>query len=168
MRLADFRVLTFDCYGTLIDWEAGLLAALHVWLARREGVAPADDALLAAFGAIEPAIQAEHPALPYPEVLGRSLHALGGQLGVTVTDDDARAFGASIGDWPAFPDTPAALQALARRCRLVVVSNVDRASFARSHARLGVAFDAIVTAQDVGSYKPAPGHFRRALDVAAD
>jgi putative hydrolase of the HAD superfamily len=167
MRLADFRVLTFDCYGTLIDWEEGLLAALRAWLARREREAPADDALLAAFGEIEPAIQAAEPALPYPDVLARSLRALGEQLRVTVTDADAHAFGASIGDWPAFADTPAALRALARRCRLVVVSNVDRASFARSHTRLSVAFDAVVTAQDVGSYKPAPGHFVRALEIAA-
>src|SRR5580704_7291830 len=129
MKLRDFRALTFDCYGTLIDWESGLMAALQplMRLAGREG---ARDAVLAEFAAHEAA------------------HV---------------AFGRSIPDWPAFPDSAAALAYLKRHYLLVILSNVDRASFAGSNARLGVAFDAICTAQDIGSYKPDPRNFRYLL-----
>ena len=92
------------------------------------------------------------------------MRRVGAELGVEVTDDDATTFGRSVKDWPAFPDTAAALQRLATRFKLIILSNIDRASFASSAPRLGVEFDAIVTAEDVGSYKPRLGHFDRLFE----
>ena len=92
-------------------------------------------------------------------MLSESLRRTGTALGVTVSDDDAAALGGSVGDWPAFPDSAEALARLKRRYRLIILSNVDRAGFAASNRRLGVDFDAILTAQDIGSYKPNPANF---------
>ncbi|HET6468342.1 MAG TPA: HAD-IA family hydrolase, partial [Geminicoccaceae bacterium] len=163
MKLADFSALTFDCYGTLIDWESGIAAALQPW-AGRAGLAAGREHLLAAFGRHEGRIQRANPRLRYSELLGEVLRAVAAELGVAASDEDARAFGASVGDWPPFPDTVAALRYLKRHYRLVILSNVDRASFKRSNERLGVEFDAVVTAEDVGSYKPDPNNFRALID----
>jgi 2-haloalkanoic acid dehalogenase type II len=95
----------------------------------------------------------------YPDVLGESLRRMAADLGHDATDDECAEFGTSVGAWPAFTDTAAALRRLRERFALIILSNVDRASFARSNRRLGVGFDLVVTAEDVGSYKPAPGHF---------
>ncbi len=166
IRRADFRALTFDCYGTLIDWESGLLAVLRPW-ARDAGLDVADRDLLAAFSRAEPRCQAERPEAPYPEIL-RDVHAaIARELGVAAEPAATEALARSVGDWPAFDDTPDALRALQRDHRLVVVSNVDRASFERSHARLGVRLDAVVTAEEVGAYKPDPRMFERAFEVVA-
>ncbi len=162
MRLRDFAALTFDCYGTLIDWEKGLLAALRPWQARAE-VGLDDEALLAAFARAESRRQALQPAALYPVVLATSLADMARELGAPATPAETEAFGRSVKDWPAFPDSPAALAYLKRHYRLVIVSNVDRQSFRHSNDRLGVAFDHVVTAEDVGSYKPAPAHFHAAL-----
>lgn len=164
LDLSSFRALTFDCYGTLIDWEAGILSVLRPW-ARRTGIAADDAALLTAFSEEEPHCQAETPAAPYPDILHRVHERLATRFNAPLEATDAMLLGESIGAWLPFPDTVAALQALKRRYRLVIVSNVDRASFAKTNARLGVAFDAIVTAQDAGSYKPAPEHFVQALSI---
>jgi 2-haloacid dehalogenase len=157
MRLSDFRALSFDCYGTLIDWEAGILQALEGFRARAGAID--DDALLAAFARAESEEQRASPGLLYPRLLGRVLERMGQALGVAVSGAEAEAFGASVGDWPAFPDSAEALAELKRHYRLIILSNVDRASFARSNERLGVAFDAIYTAEDIGSYKPDPRNF---------
>jgi putative hydrolase of the HAD superfamily len=101
------------------------------------------------------------PDALYPIVLGETLRRVGAELGAPVSDDDATAYGQSVKDWPAFPDTAAALSRLATRFKLIILSNIDRASFAASKPRLGVEFVAIVTAEDVGSYKPQLGHFER-------
>ncbi len=162
MKLTDFDALTFDCYGTLIDWETGIATALRAW-AGGHGIAAGDDALLEAFSRHENRIEAEHPALLYPEVLARSLRDVAADYGVRASAAEETAFGASVEDWPAFPDSAAALAYLKRYYKLVIVSNVDRASFAHSNAKLGVDFDLIITAQDVGAYKPAPAHFERAF-----
>jgi 2-haloalkanoic acid dehalogenase type II len=158
MLLADFDALSFDCYGTLIDWEAGIAAALAPWV-RGRGVAAAPDDLMSAFAAIETTVQAETPTMRYPEVLAEVIRRIGRQVGAEVSDDDARSFGASVGSWPAFPDSAAALARLQTRYRLIILSNVDRASFARSAARLGAEFDLVVTAEDVGAYKPSERSF---------
>jgi 2-haloalkanoic acid dehalogenase type II len=158
MRLRDFGVLTFDCYGTLIDWESGLLAALAPWR-RREKIEASDREVLEAFAVFEARQQAETPALLYPEVLANVMQALGKRLGGAVSDADARAFGRSVADWPAFPDSADALAYLKRHYKLVVLSNVDRDSFRASNTRLDVEFDAVYTAQDIGSYKPSPANF---------
>ncbi len=158
MNFADFDALSFDCYGTLIDWEAGIAAVLRRW-ADANALAMGDQELLLAFSTHEAAAEAEEPAAVYPVILARSMRALGASLGVPVGDEQATVFGASVPDWPAFPDSAEALARLARRYRLIILSNVDRTSFAGSNRRLGVTFTSILTAQDIGSYKPSPRNF---------
>jgi 2-haloacid dehalogenase len=158
MELADFEALSFDCYGTLIDWEAGLSAVLVPW-ARARGLTVTEEQLLAEYSGAEAAVEAERPADLYPDVLARSMRLLGAKLGAEVSDEDAARLAGSVPDWPAFADSHDALTALGRRYKLIILSNVDRASFAASNARLGVAFTSIITAQDVGSYKPSQRNF---------
>lgn len=167
MTLRDFDVLTFDCYGTLIDWESGIATAL-LPLVARAGVTADRDTILATFAREEVAQQAETPAMAYSDVL-TAVHArLARVWGVPADAAADRRFGASVPDWPAFPDTAGALAYLKRHFRLVILSNVDHASFAGSLPRLGVAFDAVYTAQDIGSYKPDPRNFRYLLDRLAE
>jgi putative hydrolase of the HAD superfamily len=153
-----YRALSFDCYGTLIDWETGIVQSLQPWQAWH-GIGATTDALLASFARHESDVEAEQPALRYPLVLAETLRRLAAELGSTASDDECDEFGASVGAWPAFADTAAALRRLHQQYRLIIVSNVDRESFARSNRRLGVDFDVVVTAEDAGSYKPAMGHF---------
>ncbi len=157
-RLQDFAALSFDCYGTLIDWEAGLWAALQPLLAHT-AAPPAREAALARFAETEDRVEKEAPILRYPNVLAEVHRRLAKDWGVAPNEAAASRFGASVGDWPAFPDTEAALRRLKRRYRLVILSNVDRASFARTLPRLGVAFDDVFTAEEIGSYKPDPRNF---------
>ncbi|HEX3089941.1 MAG TPA: HAD family hydrolase [Ilumatobacteraceae bacterium] len=158
-----FEAMSFDCYGTLIDWETGIANALRPW-ARRNGLDLDDQALIAAHGRYETHVQDEMPSALYPVILGETLRRVGAELGAPVTDEDAAAYGASVKEWPAFPDTAEALQRLATKFKLIILSNIDRASFAASAPRLGVQFDAIITAEDVGSYKPQRGHFDRLFE----
>jgi 2-haloalkanoic acid dehalogenase type II len=166
MELTDFEALSFDCYGTLIDWEAGLLTVLRPW-ARARGLELTDEELLTAYAQVEGAAEAEHPAEAYPEILARGMRLLSGNLGAEVTADDAARLARSVPDWPAFPDSHDALAALGKRFKLIILSNVDRASFAGSNARLGVEFTSVITAQDVGSYKPSPRNFEALASEAA-
>ena len=167
MKLTDFDALTFDCYGTLIDWETGIARALRSFVAPH-GRSPSDEELLSAFSRHENRLQEENPGTLYPVLLGRSLKLIGADFGIEASDAEAAAFGASVKDWPAFPDSAEALAYLKQHYKLVIVSNVDRESFTHSKAKLGVDFDLVITAQDVGSYKPAPAHFHRAFeDLAA-
>jgi 2-haloacid dehalogenase len=162
MRLADFSVLSFDCYGTLIDWESGIEAAFRPWLEAR-GAKVGRERLLTLFGRHESRQQEATPSLRYPELLARVHAAVAADLVREPEEEAARAFGASVPDWPAFPDSPGALAYLKRHYQLVILSNVDRASFARSNQRLGVAFDAVFTAEDIGSYKPDGRNFEYLL-----
>ena len=157
-RLSDFEVLTFDCYGTLIDWETGILAALAPWL-ERQGVRREPNEVLAAFARHESAQEAETPDMLYPRVLAEVHRRLAREWGVESSAEGAETFAASVPAWPAFDDSPAALGELKRHYRLVILSNVDRASFRGSAERLGVDFDAVYTAEDVGSYKPDRRNF---------
>jgi 2-haloalkanoic acid dehalogenase type II len=166
VELTDFEALSFDCYGTLIDWEAGLLAVLTPW-ARARGLDMTGEELLTDYAGIEAAVEAEHHADPYPDILARSMHLLGDALGAEVTDDDAARLARSVPDWPTFPDSHDALTALGRRFKLIILSNVDRASFAGSNAKLGVEFTSVITAQDVGSYKPSARNFEALAGEAA-
>jgi len=161
MDFRRFEVLTFDCYGTLIDWEAGITAGLQAVL-RSRGVAADHEELLARYGQHEAVVEAG-PYAPYREVLARSLRGVCADLGVEPTDAEAAAFGGSVGDWPAFPDSPGALAQLADRFRLAVITNCDDDLFAASNRRLGVTFDWVITAQQVGSYKPSERNFEVAL-----
>lgn len=162
LRLSDFSVLTFDCYGTLIDWERGILNELVPWAARH-GIAADDDRLLEAFAAAEARAESESPTMRYPQILEVVLERLADAAGVRLAAGEAAAFGASVGRWPAFDDSPAALAYLQRHYKLVVLSNVDHGSFAKSQERLRVVFDRAITAQDIGSYKPNPRNFTFAI-----
>ena len=157
-----YRALSFDCYGTLIDWETGIRQALQPWAAGHCLDTGADE-LLDRFGAHENLIQSESPTLLYPLVLAEALRRIGADLNVDVSDAESSEFGDSVGSWPAFADSAAALRRLRQRYRLIILSNVDRESFARSNRRLGVTFDLILTAEDIGSYKPNPANFERLL-----
>jgi 2-haloacid dehalogenase len=159
MRLTDFKVLTFDCYGTLIDWETGIVNALRPLL-RKAPVGRSRDQVLASFARHETAQEAETPGMIYSELLGQVHRRLAEEWGIAASEADHQAFGGSVGDWPAFADTPGSLSYLKGFHKLVILSNVDRKSFARSLRRLGVAFDAVYTAEDIGSYKPDLGNFR--------
>ncbi len=167
MNLAEFDALSFDCYGTLIDWEAGIAAVLGPW-AREHGLDLDDEALLTAYAEHEARAEAEAPAALYPRILAGSFHALAVELGVGLSERQAQRLAVSVPDWPAFPDSPGALVSLAQRYRLIILSNVDRASFAASNSRLGVTFDAILTAESIGSYKPSPRNFTALIHRAAE
>jgi len=163
MRLTDFKVLTFDCYGTLIDWEAGIATALQPLLRKCQVARSREDAL-EAFARHETAQEVETPGMLYSELLARVHRRIGEEWRVTAGDQEHHAFGATVGEWPAFPDTGAALLYLKHFYKLVILSNVYRASFARGHERLGVDFDAVYTAEDIGAYKPDLRNFRYMLD----
>jgi len=160
-----FDALSFDCYGTLIDWEAGIAAVLGPW-ARSRGLDITDEALLTAFSGHEAHAEAEHPGDLYPLILARSLCGLGGEFGAEVTEEDVQRLGQSVPDWPPFADSHDALTTLGRRYRLIILSNVDRDSFAATNRRLGVTFTSILTAEDIGSYKPSPRNFMALLAEA--
>ncbi|MBV9344738.1 MAG: haloacid dehalogenase type II [Gammaproteobacteria bacterium] len=164
MRLHDFSVLTFDCYGTLIDWEAGLVRALQP-LVDAGRLTLSRDELLAEFGRHESAQQSATPRMRYPELLATVHRRLAAHWEVYLPEDAHAAFGASVGKWPAFADSADALRYLKRHYPLVILSNVDRASFAQSRAQLGVEFDAICTAEDIGSYKPDPRNFAYLIET---
>jgi 2-haloacid dehalogenase len=152
-----FDALTFDCYGTLIDWEAGILAGLRATLDPR-GVRPPDDELLERYATAEAALEAG-PYRRYRDVLGLALRAVGAGYGVEPTPSQVAAFGGSVGDWPAFPDSAGVLARLGRHFRLGVLTNCDDDLFAASARRLGVEFDWVVTAQQAGGYKPRRANF---------
>jgi 2-haloalkanoic acid dehalogenase type II len=151
MKLSDFKALSFDCYGTLIDWESGILEALRS-LRERAGVS--DEELLEAYGEAEHEAEVEFPGVVYSQLLEKVHAALCRRFGVAEEVEEAARLGASVGDWPVFPDTPEALRYLKQHFKLIILSNVDRLSFAGSNRRLGVEFDHVFTAQDIGSYKP--------------
>ena len=157
-----FEALTFDCYGTLIDWESGLIPILERW-AERSGVKARGDALLEAFAKAEMQTEAEHPSMLYPDLLRVVMTRIADCFGVAHDYAAATELAESVGNWPAFPDSADALRSLKRRYKLAILSNVDRASFLRSNERLSVDFDLIVTAQDVGSYKPNTRNFETVL-----
>jgi 2-haloacid dehalogenase len=163
LDLTAFRVLSFDCYGTLIDWEAGISAVLVPWAAD-QGLDLGSEDLLLAYGDHEAAVERETPTARYPEVLAEVFRRAGAALGAPVSEAWAARLGSSVPDWPAFDDSADALARLARHYSLVILSNVHRAGFAGSNRQLRGDFAAIITAEDVGAYKPAENHFR-ALDA---
>jgi len=162
MDLTTFRALSFDCYGTLIDWESGIAAVLRPW-ALAHGIDMSDEALLTAYADHEARAEQEHPSDPYPRILARAMADLGASLGASVSEAEAEALATSVPDWPAFADSADALARLAQHYQLIILSNVDRASFAGSNRRLGVTFTSILTAEDIGSYKPSPRNFAALL-----
>jgi len=164
--LSQILGLSFDCYGTLIDWESGLLGVLIPW-AQRNGLTTDAETLLGVFSAAESDAETVSPGSPYRSILRDVMRRIAERLGAAATEDDGRRLAESVGEWPAFEDTAAALDRLQRRCALVIVSNIDRVSFAGTQTTLGVAFDAVVTADEVGAYKPDARMFEAAEDAFA-
>jgi 2-haloacid dehalogenase len=157
MDYAAFDAITFDCYGTLIDWERGLLEALAPF----DTGAGAEE-LLEAYAVLESGLEAGE-YLAYREVVARCLDGLGLRYGFTPSPEQRAAFADAVGDWPAFADSPGALVRLKERFRLGVITNCDDDLFGRSNRRLGVEFDWVVTAQQARGYKPDPASFEYAF-----
>lgn len=158
MRLSDFKVLTFDVYGTLIDWESGMVAGLKPLTSQVSRSLTRDD-ILEAHAFHESTTQAQTPAKRYSDLLAVVYKRLAEEWGVAVAWDDCLAYGRSVADWPAFSDSTEALRYLKQHYKLVILSNVDNASFQHSNTKLGVDFDGRYTAEDVGSYKPSARNF---------
>lgn len=162
LDLRAFSVLTFDCYGTLIDWERGILDALRPVL-RVHDVSIDDEEALAAFGELESAVEAG-PYRRYRDVLREVLIGIGDRYGFSPTAGHADRFAASVADWPAFADSADALRRLASRYRLGVITNCDDDLFAASSRRLGDPFRWVITAEQARSYKPSHHNFELALE----
>jgi len=163
MNLTDFKVLTFDCYGTLIDWESGMVEGLKP-LTARVGRDLGRNEILEGHARHESSQQQWTPAKRYSELLATVYKRLAEEWGVAATPEECAAYGLSVGRWPAFADSPGALRYLKEHYKLVILSNVDNESFAASNKKLGVAFDAVYTAEDIGSYKPSDRNFEYMLD----
>jgi 2-haloacid dehalogenase len=157
-----FDALTFDCYGTLIDWEAGISTGLTALLSPFGIVADAEE-LLERFAGHEAALEAG-PYRRYRDILAEASRRIGRDYGVEPAEAAVAAFAASVGEWPAFPDSSASLASLADRFRLGVITNCDDDLFAGSNRRLGVTFDWVVTAEQAGTYKPELRSFELAFE----
>jgi 2-haloacid dehalogenase len=157
-----YEYLTFDCYGTLIDWERGILTAIHPLLAKH-GVKISDDELLERYGDLESAAEGgEYHS--YKETLAIVMDGFAQYYGFTLAPGERESLASSVGNWPPFADSVEALGILASRYKLVILSNIDDDLFALSAKHLQVQFAEVITAQQVGSYKPNHGHFRVALE----
>jgi 2-haloacid dehalogenase len=162
MSFESIRLITFDCYGTLIDWENGMLAALRPLLSR-DGRNVLDSQILELYGEIEAELESG-PYLPYRQVLAQTAQEIGRRVGTEVSAEESRAFAESLTRWKPFIDTLPALQSLAKRFRLGIISNVDDDFFAETRKKLTpVEFDFVVTAQQMQSYKPAHRNFEEAI-----
>ncbi len=162
-KLTDYKVLTFDCYGTLIDWEGGIWDALQPLLMDNHCSSITRNEGLALFAKFEHKQETETPDMLYPDLLAHVHAAIAQESGLKSSAELDRAFGHSVPLWPAFPDTADSLRYLKTQFKLVILSNVNRDGFAASNRKLGVAFDAIYTAQDIGTYKPNPANFEYML-----
>lgn len=166
-KLSDHRLLSFYVYGTLIDWESGILAAFQPILDRNGGRSFTRKHLLDVFHTSEREQQAKTPEMLYSQLLSTIHPQFAAALGLDEpTAEQSKEFGDSVGKWPAFPDSIDALRRLSQYYKLLVLSNVDRESFGATNAGplQGVHFDAIITAQDVGSYKPDLRNLEYMLD----
>ena len=148
-----FEWLSFDCYGTLVDWETGISTAIGEVLGAH-GIDRSRAEILALYADTEPSVQASQPFLKYRQVLRRVMATIGAKLDLQCTESELDCLNESLPNWPVFPEVVDALQALKGRYKLAVISNVDDALFAGTADALGVEFDAIVTSEQVGSYKP--------------
>jgi len=164
MNLADFKVLTFDCYGTLIDWETGIVNGLQPLVVQVDRSLSRNE-ILQAHAFHESSHQSQTPQKRYPDILATVYKRLSEEWGVPCSHEDCAAYGRSVHDWPAFPDSAEALRYLKQHFKLAILSNIDNESFAASNLKLGVTFDAIYTAEDIGSYKPAEANFDYMLDM---
>lgn len=169
-KLTEYRLLCFDVYGTLIDWETGILTALQP-LTKKIGSSPSKSQILDVYHQLEAAQQTKTPDMPYSQLLATIYPQFAAKFSLSEpSSQDSEVFGSSIGSWPAFPDTVDALRRLKKHFKLVVLSNVDKHSFAASNAGPlgGVEFDRIITAQEIGSYKPDLKNFDYMLRTVKD
>ncbi len=162
MDFSAIRAITFDCYGTLIDWESGILDALRPILEDNE-IKVTDDRILALYSEFEPEAQSGG-YMEYRAVLRSVMYSFASRFGFSIEGDEAHALANSLPHWQPFPDTVAALQELKKHYKLAILSNIDDDLFADSAVHLEVPFDAIITAQQVRSYKPGKAHFAEALE----
>ncbi len=166
MKLSDFKVLTFDVYGTLIDWESGMIAFLEPLTSQVSQSLSRND-ILEAHAFYESNTQRWTPNKKYSELLAVVYRRLAEEWGVEVTWQDCVAYGLSVRHWPAFSDSTEALAYLKQHYKLMVLTNTDNLSFSGSNARLAVQFDGIFTAEDIGSYKPSDRNFDYMLEMLA-
>ncbi len=161
LDFSRFEILTFDCYGTLINWEAGLLPALRRILSAHSR--QVDDAtVLKLYADFEQRFE-QPPFRPYREVLASVVRQFGSEFGFDPTPDEVRSLADSLPSWKPWRDTVAALDELKKRFRLAIISNIDDDLFAGTRPQLGVAFDEVVTAQQARAYKPSMKVFKLAL-----
>lgn len=164
MDFSSIRAISFDCYGTLIDWESGILRAVRPVLSVR-GLRPGDEAILESYARLE-ALHESGEYVDYREVLSRVMRDLAAEFGASLEDREVERLPASLAAWPAFTDTPRSLRSLAARFPLIICSNVDADLFEATHEKLGAEFEWVVTADYCRSYKPHPRHLRVALALA--
>lgn len=163
LDLDRFDWISFDCYGTLVDWETGIADAVGEVLAAH-GVHRSRAEILALYSDIEPRVQAAQPSRRYRDILREVMAAIADEVGVRCTAPELDSLADSLPRWPVFPDVPDALRVLGAHHRLAVISNVDDDLFAGSAVRLGAGFDAVVTAEQVGGYKPNLRNFEAASE----
>jgi len=167
MDSEKYDAITFDVYGTLIDWEPTILATLGRWIKAQK--AKTDDAaLLDSFDRARAHYQALSPARPYPSVLRSAFAYIADELDLDIDPEERTRFGNSVGDWPPYPDSVAALGRLKERFVLGAFTNMDNGSFAKSHTLLGNCFEIVVTAERAGAYKPSLRHFVLGLTDLAE
>jgi len=162
LDLSRFKVLSFDCYGTMIDWESGIFSALRPILAAHMKQV-SDSELLQMYSALEAAAE-EGEFLRYRDVLQSVVRGFGERLSFFPTDEEVRSLPESLATWRPFSDTVEALRKLKTRYQLAVISNVDDDLFAATAPQLGVTFDQVITAQQAGCYKPCMKIFQLAED----
>ncbi|GKT43063.1 uncharacterized protein ColSpa_03244 [Colletotrichum spaethianum] len=170
--LTTFKALSFDCYGTLIDWESGIQSGLRPILSRlppSSHHATGPGLLAKRLDDLSSALQVSEPGLRYDLNLSRSFSALAAEVGVDVSPEEAERFGSLPGTWPPFQDTVPGLEVLKRHYKLIILSNIDRANITATLGRLRpVAFDGVYTAEEIGSYKPAHANFAYLFARARD
>lgn len=166
MKLSDYKALTFDVYGTLIDWESGMVSALKPLTDKVSRTLTRND-ILEAHAHYESITQRWTPAKKYSELLPVVYRRLAEEWGVEVTWEECTAYGLSVRQWPAFDDSREALTYLKQHFKLVVLTNTDNLSFSGSNTRLGVHFDGVYTAEDIGSYKPDDRNFDYMIEMLA-
>ena len=167
MDSEKYDAITFDVYGTLIDWEPTILATLGRWIKAQK--AKTDDAaLLDSFDRARAHYQALSPARPYPSVLRSTFAYIADELDLDIDPEERARFGNSVGDWPPYPDSVATLGRLKERFVLGAFTNMDNGSFAKSHTLLGNCFEIVVTAERAGAYKPSLRHFVLGLTDLAE
>lgn len=162
LDFSRFKVLTFDCYGTLVDWESGIVKALRPILAAH-GKKLGEAEIVAMYSPIERELE-KPPHRSYREVLRGVVREMGRKLGFAPSEVEAESLPESVGIWLPFPDTVPALRALSARYKLAIISNIDDDMIAQTARRLEVPFEWIVTAQQAGSYKPSRRNFELALE----